>query len=318
MENSRERREQEKRKKQKLSGNRQDGIRQKACRRAQLKRKTRNLVITGILFLTALMISMPLILLVSGSLKGTDELKSALGPVLSDMDAMVEFGLFPKYPTLKHWTELLFDKPEYYVVFINSLKIVAGTLLGQMLVGVPSAWAFARFSFPGRRLLFIVYISLMMMPFSVTMLSNYLVLKDLSLLDNLFGIILPGVFSTFPVFIMYRGFCGIPRELLEAAKVDGAGEFQVFFRIGIPLGSAGIGSALVLGFLEYFSLIEQPLAFLKNRSLWPLSLYLPQIGLSDAGFAFAASVMGLIPAVFVFLLGQDYLEKGIIATGMKE
>ena len=318
MENSRERRVQEKRKKQKLSGNRQDGIRQKACRRAQLKRKTRNLVITGILFLTALMISMPLILLVSGSLKGTDELKSALGPVLSDMDAMVEFGLFPKYPTLKHWIELLFDKPEYYVVFINSLKIVAGTLLGQMLVGVPSAWAFARFSFPGRRLLFIVYISLMMMPFSVTMLSNYLVLKDLSLLDNLFGIILPGVFSTFPVFIMYRGFCGIPRELLEAAKVDGAGEFQVFFRIGIPLGSAGIGSALVLGFLEYFSLIEQPLAFLKNRSLWPLSLYLPQIGLSDAGFAFAASVMGLIPAVFVFLLGQDYLEKGIIATGMKE
>lgn len=318
MENSRERREQEKRKKQKLSGNRQDGIRQKACRRAQLKRKTRNLVITGILFLMALMISMPLILLVSGSLKGTDELKSALGPVLSDMDAMVEFGLFPKYPTLKHWIELLFDKPEYYVVFINSLKIVAGTLLGQMLVGVPSAWAFARFSFPGRRLLFIVYISLMMMPFSVTMLSNYLVLKDLSLLDNLFGIILPGVFSTFPVFIMYRGFCGIPRELLEAAKVDGAGEFQVFFRIGIPLGSAGIGSALVLGFLEYFSLIEQPLAFLKNRSLWPLSLYLPQIGLSDAGFAFAASVMGLIPAVFVFLLGQDYLEKGIIATGMKE
>lgn len=287
-------------------------------RRARLKKKTGNLIVSGILFLTALLISMPLILLICGSLKGTDELKSALGPVLSDMDAMVEFKFFPKYPTLRHWIELLFDKPEYYVVFINSLKIVWGTLLGQMIIGVPSAWAFARFSFPGRKLLFTVYISLMMMPFSVTMLSNYLVLKDLSLLDNLWGIILPGVFSTFPVFIMYRGFCGIPKELLEAAKVDGAGEFQVFFHIGLPLGSAGIGSALVLGFLEYFSLIEQPLAFLKDRSLWPLSLYLPQIGLSDAGFAFAASVMGLIPAVFVFLLGQDYLEKGIIATGMKE
>lgn len=307
-----------KEKKQEKNRNRKDMIWSKAQKSARIKRKAGKIIVTGVLFLTALIISMPPVLLTSGSLKGVDELRSALKPVLSDMEAMVKFGLFPKYPTLRHWIELLFDKPEYYVVFTNSLKIVAGTLLGQLIVGVPSAWAFARFSFPGRKLLFTVYICLMMMPFSVTMLSNYLVLKDLSLLDNLWGIILPGVFSTFPVFIMYRGFCGIPKELLEAAKVDGAGEFQVFCHIGLPLGSAGIGSALVLGFLEYFSLIEQPLAFLKNRSLWPLSLYLPQIGLSDAGFAFAASVMGLIPAVFVFLLGQDYLEKGIIATGMKE
>lgn len=84
----------------------QDLIWQRAQKRARLKRKTGNLIISGILFLTALLISMPLILLICGSLKGTDELKSALGPVLSDMDAMVEFKLFPKYPTLRHWIEL--------------------------------------------------------------------------------------------------------------------------------------------------------------------------------------------------------------------
>lgn len=276
------------------------------------------LAVTMLMFLTALIICMPVILLVSGSLKGTDELSSGLAPVLGDANYMAEFGLLPRYPTLRHYLELLFDTPEYYVVFGNSLKIVIGTLAGQLLVGIPSAWAFARFTFPGRKILFTIYTILMMMPFSVTMLSSYLVLHDLSLLDNLWGIILPGVFSTFPVFIMYRGFCGIPKGLLEAARVDGAGEFQIFIHMGLPLGSAGIGSALVLGFLEYFSLIEQPLAFLKNKSLWPLSLYLPQIGLSDAGYAFAASAAALIPAVFVFLLGQDYLEKGIIATGMKE
>ncbi|MBP3460602.1 MAG: carbohydrate ABC transporter permease [Lachnospiraceae bacterium] len=281
-------------------------------------KKFRKLAVTMLMFLTALIICMPVILLVSGSLKGTDELSSGLAPVLGDANYMAEFGLLPRYPTLRHYLELLFDTPEYYVVFGNSLKIVIGTLAGQLLVGIPSAWAFARFTFPGRKILFTIYTILMMMPFSVTMLSSYLVLHDLSLLDNLWGIILPGVFSTFPVFIMYRGFCGIPKGLLEAARVDGAGEFQIFIHMGLPLGSAGIGSALVLGFLEYFSLIEQPLAFLKNKSLWPLSLYLPQIGLSDAGYAFAASAAALIPAVFVFLLGQDYLEKGIIATGMKE
>lgn len=284
----------------------------------RFQKKVGKLTATAILFFTALIICMPVILLVSGSLKGADELSRGLAPVLGDANYMAEFGLLPQYPTLGHYLELFFDTPEYYVVFGNSLKIVMGTLIGQLIVGVPSAWAFARFTFPGRKILFIIYTILMMMPFSVTMLSDYLVLHDLSLLDDLWGIILPGVFSTFPVFIMYRGFSGIPKGLLEAAKIDGAGEFQIFIYIGLPLGSAGIGSALVLGFLEYFSLIEQPLAFLKTKSLWPLSLYLPQIGLSDAGYAFAASVVALIPAVFVFLLGQDYLEKGIIATGMKE
>ena len=75
---------------------------------------------------------------------------------------------------------------------------------------------------------------------------------------------------------------------------------------------------MVLGFLEYWNMIEQPLAFLKDKSLWPLSLYLPEISQNRAGFAFAASVVTLVPSVFVFLLGQDYLEQGIVASALKE
>ena len=106
--------------------------------------------------------------------------------------------------------------------------------------------------------------------------------------------------------------------LLEAGRIDGAGEWYLFWRIGLPLSSGGILSAMVLGFLEYWNLIEQPLAFLKDKALWPLSLYLPEIGQDKAGFAFAASVVTLVPSVFVFLLGRDYLEKGIVASGLKE
>ena len=93
---------------------------------------------------------------------------------------------------------------------------------------------------------------------------------------------------------------------------------RIFRKIGLPLASNGILSAVVLGFLEYWSLIEQPLAFLEDQSLWPLSLYLPEISLSQAGYSFAASVITLIPPAFVFLIGQDYLEKGIAASGLKE
>lgn len=131
------------------------------------------------------------------------------------------------------------------------------------------------------------------------------------------AVILPAIFSTFPVFLCYGGFKRIPQELLESARMDGAGEVYIFMKIGIPLGMSGILSALVLGFLEYWNLMEQPLAFLQDKSLWPLSLYLPEITWTQAGYAFSASVITLIPAIFVFLMGQDYLEKGIIYAGLK-
>lgn len=150
------------------------------------------------------------------------------------------------------------------------------------------------------------------------MLSNYLVLDRMKLMDTHLSIILPAVFSTFPVFIMYRFFVSIPEAIIESAKLDGAGHLQIFTRLGIPLGSGGIVSAMVLGFLEYWNLVEQPLTFLKNKTLWPLSLFLPGIGLEQAGTAFAASVIALIPALFVFLCGQDYLEQGITAAAVKE
>ena len=126
------------------------------------------------------------------------------------------------------------------------------------------------------------------------------------------------LFSTLPVFLTYGGFRSIPVQLLEAARIDGAGEWRIFGMIGLPLGRSGLLSAFVLGFLEYWNMMEQPMAFLENKSLWPLSLYLPEITWEQAGYAFAASAITLIPAVFVFAWGQDYLEQGIIYSGLKE
>ena len=163
-----------------------------------------------------------------------------------------------------------------------------------------------------------MYVVLMLLPFQVTMLSSYLVLNELSLLNTHQAIILPAIFSTFPVFLSYGGFKSIPHQMLEAARVDGAGELTIFVKMGLPLGKSGLLSAMVLGFLEYWNLMEQPMAFLEDKSLWPLSLYLPEISWGQAGFAFCASVITLLPAVFVFIIGQDYLEQGIIYSGLKE
>ena len=271
-----------------------------------------------LLFLFGMIICLPIIAVVLGSLKSGKELSDALSAIIGATGGSVQWHLLPLYPTGMHFIKLLLYTPEFFTVFWNSMKLVGCILLGQMFVAIPAAFGFSRFSFRGKYALFLSYVILMLMPFCVLMLPSYLVLKGMYLMNTHWSIILPAVFSTFPVFIMYRGFAAIPKELYEAAKIDGAGDWQTFIRIGIPLGSPGILSALVLGFLEYWNMVEQPLAFLEDLSLWPLSLYLPEIDLRRAGMALAASVITLIPAVFVFFMGQDYLESGITASGMKE
>lgn len=272
----------------------------------------------AVLLLLAAVICLPLLMLLGGSFMGRDEAAEKIGPVLSGIGGRAEFFLIPDYPTLRGYVELLLDSPNFFTMFWNSCLIVFPVLLGQLLTAVPAAWGFAKYRFRGKKALFTLYIVLMLMPFQVTMVSNYLVLSDLSLLNTRWAVILPGVFSTFPVFIMYRFFRAVPDALLEAAAIDGAGPLRAFWHIGLPLGAPGIASAMLLSFLEYWNVLEQPLTFLKDKSLWPLSLFLSEIGANQAAVSLAASVIMLIPPLLVFLMGQKYLESGIRAAGGKK
>lgn len=272
-----------------------------------------------LLFSVSLFLWIPLWMMLTGSVMGTSEITECLAPVFSDdSKEFVKWYVFPNYPTLKPIVELLLDSPSFFVMFWNSSKQVILGLIGQLFVAIPAAWSFARFQFKGKTLLFFLYITLMIMPFQVTMVSSYLVLDYLHLMDTHLALIIPTMFSTFPVFIMEKFFKSIPKSLIEAAKIDGAGEISIFIYIGIPLGASGIISAFILGFLEAWNAIEQPMTFLKDKSLWPLSLYLPDIAIEKLGEAMVASVIAMLPALLVFLSGQNYLEQGIIASGIKE
>ncbi|MCI8772506.1 MAG: carbohydrate ABC transporter permease [Lachnospiraceae bacterium] len=275
-------------------------------------------IMTVLLLLPAVLICLPVLLLITGSVMGNGELRECLSPIFAEDLAFVTWKLVPNYPTFENYGRLLFLTPQFFVLFWNSIKIVGCILVGQLLAGVPAAWAFAVYKVKGSRALFALYVVLMLLPFQVTMLSSYLVLNRLEMLDTHQALILPAVFSTFPVFLVYGGFRSIPMQLFEAARIDGAGEFTIFRKIGLPLGKSGLLSAMVLGFLEYWNMMEQPMAFLEDKALWPLSLYLPEITWAQAGYAFGASIITLIPAVFVFVWGQDYLEQGIIFSGLKE
>ena len=278
----------------------------------------RKWLIGMLLSLAALFVWVPLWMLLSASFMGGEEMAHNLASVLAEENGYAHWPLLPQYPTLKPYIELLLDAPEFFTMFWNSCKQVFPIVAGQIAIGAPAAWAFARFRFRGKGALYALYIVLMLMPFQVTMVSSYFVLDGLGLMNTVWAIILPGAVSTFPVFLMIRFFAAIPSALTEAASLDGAGPWQIFLYLGLPLGAPGILSAVVLGFLEYWNALEQPMTFLKDRTIWPLSLYLPTVTAENAGASLAASVIMLTPALLIFLFGQKYLEAGIAASGMKD
>lgn len=271
-----------------------------------------------LLLVLALFVWYPLCMLLTGAITESGELSAQLSGVLGNSGELAAWSLIPLHPTLKHVVELLLDTPAFYRVFWNSMLQTAPAVMGQILIGAPAAWALARYQFKGKNVIMWLYIILMILPFQVTMASSYIVLNMLGFVDTHLAIILPAVFSAFPVFIMSKFFGKIPEPVLEAARMDGAGELRLFISIGLPMGAPGVLSAALLGFVECWNAVEQPITFLKTASLYPLSIFLPKTTLENAGVSFVCALIALLPAVLVFLWGQQYLEQGIIASGLKE
>ena len=280
--------------------------------------KTKMILIAAMMLLLSFLICFPIWVAITGTFSAQWELEMNLSPVFAGTEGTANWPLLPDAPTLKSLVEVLLDSPGFFAMFWNSVTISFFILAGQLLVDVPAAWALARFPLKGKKSILNLYIVLMLMPFQVLMFPQYLVLNDLNLLDTLGAVILPAVFSTFPVFILHRFFKAIPQEIIEAARLDGAGELQNFCQIGLPIGTPGILSVCILTFLDSWNMIEQPMTFLKTKSLWPLSLFLPEIGMEEMGLGFAAALMMLIPALLLFLGCQEYLEQGIAMSGGKD
>lgn len=272
----------------------------------------------GALWILAGVVVLPLVMTFSASLMGVSELAEHIGPVLKGGVGQARMPILPALPTLEQYLKLLLDNTKFLAMFWNSVRIALPLVLGQVLVGTLAAWGFARFRFPGRDALFMGYIALMMMPFQVTLAPTFLVLDRLGLMDTAWAVILPGIFSTFSVFLLRQFFRAVPAALTESARIDGAGEGIIFVQIAIPLGMPGIASLFILSFLDTWNLIEQPMTFLRTQSNWPLSLYLTRIGESNVDVAMAASILTLIPTLLLFFYCQSYLVQGIQMSGIKE
>ena len=268
------------------------------------------------LVLLCVLSCLPAFLLFTGSITGKQELAVSLKGIFEEQ-GQTFFVLFPSFPTLRGYLEVMLDTPEFYVVFWNSVKLACFIVMGQLLLSVPAAWGFSRWHGRLCSLLFYLYTILMLLPFQVTMLSSYIVIDKLGLMDSHAAIILPAVCSTFPVFLIYRYFIGIPEEIFEAFSMDSSSHLGMFWHMGVPLAMPGIKAAMLLGILEYWNLLEQPLLLLKTPALWPFSLYLPRVSQENTQYIFVFSFLVLLPVCLLAFLERDELQKGIGSIARK-
>lgn len=227
----------------------------------------------------------------------------------------VQITLRPARVTFSQYFTVLFKSPEYLFKFWNSVKLVVPILVFQIFVALGASYSFARFRGRVKELAFFMYIILMLMPYQVTLVPNFMVAKWMGTLNTYWSIILPGVFSPFSVFILTKFMRRIPRAYVEAAEMDGASEWNIFSKIYVPLCKGTIVSVAILVFIDYWNMVEQPLIMLSDTDKYPLSVFLNQINKGEVGLAFAVASIYMIPCILIFLYCEEYLVEGITYSG---
>jgi multiple sugar transport system permease protein len=178
-----------------------------------------------------------------------------------------------------------------------------------------AAYSFTRWRGQVRSLIFFFYVILMLMPYQVTLVPNYLVSSWLKLLDSYWAIWLPGIFSPFAVYLLTKFMKRIPYSIIEAAQIDGAGEWMIFRKICLPLCKGSLSSAAILIFIDYWNMVEQPLILLSDADTHPLSVFLSKINAAEVGLAFAVATIYMVPSLLVFLYGEESLVDAIANQG---
>ncbi|WP_313639982.1 carbohydrate ABC transporter permease [Paenibacillus sp. FSL K6-0276] len=236
---------------------------------------------------------------------------------LVDSNPFITLKLIPDWVTFEQYGKILFGTPTYLNMFWNSVFMVVPIILGQVLFASLAAYAFAKLRFRGRDPLFLVYVIVMLMPFQVTLVPNYIIADHLGLLNSASAIVLPGIFAAFGVFMLRQFMLSIPYSYIEAAIMDGAGHLKIFVQIILPLIKPGISALVILLFVDYWNMVEQPLIFLEDAFKQPLSLYLSRIQEEARGIGFAASVLYMSPMLLLFLYTESYFIEGVQMSGIK-
>jgi multiple sugar transport system permease protein len=276
------------------------------------------LIILGLVFL------FPLIVTVAGSFMTERAITVNYSSSVTTFDLAAgitemykRITLIPNPVSLEQYAGVLINQPSFIVLLFNSLRITLPVTLGALGVSILTAYGFTIWEWKRKERLFLVYIVVMLMPLQAVLVPNYIIAALFGIQKSYLAIILPGIFSPFGVFLMRQGMKSVPPAYLEAAKIDGAGNWYILFYVLIPQLKSTIAALCMLTFIEYWNLVEQAVIFIDDYRREPLSIYLSRLTDGRTALIFAASCVYMFLPVWFLLSGQADLEKGIELSGVK-
>ncbi len=268
----------------------------------------------------------PILFIVSNSFMSGNEIVNRYTKEIIEGNSMdfianglhyVRFSLIPDRVTLKQYERLLTQHPEYFRMFWNSFLLVVPILVGQCLLAPLTAYAFEELRWRWKEVIYFIYLIVMLMPLQILLVPNFIMAGWLGIRDSYLAIILPAMFHPLGVFLIRQQLKSFPKECHEAARIDGATEWRVYDRIVRPNLNAVIAALVVLLFADNWNIIDQAVVFINNIYENPLSVFLGNVAELDPGMLFTVSVFYMVPALLVFMFGQDQLAKGISLSSVK-
>lgn len=226
--------------------------------------------------------------------------------------ATAALSFFPgDEPGISGYADLLFDCFIFYPMFWNSVLYAAAITAVQLLIVIPCAFGFSQAKFRGKGALFVFCIILMMMPLQVTILPNYIGLRDLGLIDTPWAIILPMIFSPFGVVVMHQYMSSIDSSVIEATRLETNSIIRIILTGVIPQIRVCIFAVVLFVFSDCWNMVEQPMLFLKRNELKTLSVFITNAENYEGSLLFPAAVIFIIPVFLLYLFFNEYLEKGL-------
>ena len=242
---------------------------------------------------------------------------TALTP--SEAAIRVPPSLVPSEPTMANF-ERLFAQAPIILWALNSLIIAVAIMVGHVIFDSMAGYAFAKKRFPGKGLLFVLIVSSLMIPVHVTLVPRFILVSNIGLVNNPLGVILPSIADVFGIFLMRQFISSLPSELEDAARVDGASEWQVFWRVVMPLSRPAVATVAIFSFVGAWNAFLWPLIVLSKRELLTLPVgvaTLQQEFTQNIGMVMAGAAVGAIPMIILFLLFQRYFLEGVRVGGLK-
>jgi len=263
----------------------------------------------GALVLCALLTTLPFIWVISGSLRSLDEIRSDPGAWL------------PQDVTFDNFVRL-FKTEGFGQFLVNSIVVATIVVVGNIVAASAAGYALAKFDFAGKRIAFGAVMAAMMVPFTTVFVTQFVITVDMGLADTLTGIALPSVALPLSVFIMRQYALSVPDELLEAARIDGAGEFRICFRIFLPLAGPAVATITIMSFLNSWNNFIWPLIVAQSMSSYTLPVGLAATSqaaahVTDYGLMLAGAIVVMLPVLVLFLFLQRYFVQGISGSGMR-